>query len=68
MLIPESLRELYELTWVAGLVPIFAVVSRELVISLVQQQERNGVGLAFVTLFIKGDLHVAYCRQFYNES
>ncbi len=45
MLIPESLRELNELTYVAGLVPIFAVVSRELVISPVQRQDWNGDSL-----------------------
>lgn len=52
MLIPESLEELNELTCVAGLVPGFAVVSKELAISPAARMEW---GLAFVTLLIKGD-------------
>ncbi len=52
MLVPESLQELKELTCVSGLVPGFTVVSRELSISPAARMEW---GLAFVTLFIKGD-------------
>ena len=52
MLVPESLEVLNTLSCVAGLVPGFALTSKELAIS---PAARLPWGLAFVTLLIKGD-------------
>ncbi len=52
MLIPESLEDLNNLTCAAGQLPGFFISSKELFISPVA---RLPWGLAFTTLFVKGD-------------